>query len=127
MAAGFSLAAALVGGLLVAEQRSAPQAIKTQSIAAHSVQLPVLPTSPNLTTISPMLGGLMAKGPSTSASPSLVHGQFFPVLNPVCAALLIERDALLAGPQGPATDTALAVNAAALAFFHCIPISGQPF
>ena len=123
---GISLAAVLAGGLLVAEHRAVPATIKTQSIAAHKFSLPALPTSPKLTTISPTLTGLKTQSAPT-ASASLAPTQFFPIINPVCAALFIERAALQAGPQGPATDTALAINAASLAFFHCVPVSGQPF
>jgi hypothetical protein len=119
--------AILGGGLVVAEHRTAPAAIKTQSIAASSFlpTLPKFPTSPNLTTISPVLSGLQSK-PQATASPSLVGSQFFfPVFEPICAGLLAERNALLLLPAGPARDALLAVNSAALAFWHCVPISGN--
>ena len=132
---GISVAAVLASGLLVAEHRTVPAAIKTQSIAAHKFSLPALPTSPKLTAISPTLTGLKTKGPSAAAlptgtaTPSSFNGGgfFFPITGPTCLALFIERAALQAGPQGPATDDALRDNAAALAFFGCIPVSGQPF
>jgi len=117
------------GGLLVAETRTAPAVIKTQSIAARAAFLPALPklqtSSPKLTTVSPLLSGLKSKSPSSlgTATPSL-HNAFFPIFDPICAALFAERDALLATPPSPAREANLAANAIALALFHCVPISG---
>ncbi len=117
------LVAALAGALVVAERGSAPvRDINSRSIALSLPALPKFPTSPKLTTSSPLLQG---NQPSASqVSPSFVPGGG-PVNQAVCAALFVERAALLAAPPSPAVDTALTLNAIRLAIFHCVPISGD--
>ena len=89
LVAGISLVAVLGGGLLLAERASSPVVIGTKSIALNKT-LPKLPTSPLLTTTSPLLAGLKSNAtPQATASPSAVTSQFFPVNGPICAALLI--------------------------------------
>jgi hypothetical protein len=143
IAGGVAFAAVLVGGLVVAERAPAPAPVTVDgsSIAAFSPLIPRLPTlptfaprlaAPNPSTIPalsrlpglPNLGGLPGSDTVTPSSHFFVP-DVIPGNAAICQGLRNERTALLASPDTPAREVALALNAFHLSVFHCDVFSGN--
>jgi hypothetical protein len=97
-------------------------ALSQPSFAQPTINIPALPQMPNLSSLLPNLNGgqQQANGPTTQN-----FGGFDLPIGTTCEALLTARQVLLAQPQTPAIQVALAINALQLALLHCEQISGD--